>query len=137
MADVLVEGVGGPTEQFTSGDALVVRLRLVVEAPVDPPRLSLELRDSGGACSRPARSISTRWAGTGQSVSRASASRSGDSRSRKGFQLGVTLTDRAGTKRYHRIDGAAQFSVAPSDSSRGVLRFDGDWSSDEVEVGAG
>ena len=52
------------------------------------------------------------------------------------FQLGVTLTDRAGTKRYHRIDGAAQFSAA-SDSSRGVLRFDGDWSSDEVEVGAG
>ena len=40
VADVLVEGVGGPTEQFTSGDALVVRLRLVVEAPVDPPRLS-------------------------------------------------------------------------------------------------
>ena len=138
VADVLVEGVGGPTEQFTSGDALVVRLRLVVEAPVDPPRLSLELRDSGGGllASSALDLDQVGWDGSvGEQSLRFTVGRL--PLAEGSFQLGVTLTDRAGTKRYHRIDGAAQFSVAPSDSSRGVLRFDGDWSSDGVEVGAG
>ena len=60
VADVLVEGVGGPTEQFTSGDALVIRLRLVVEAPVDPPRLSLELQGLGRGLARVQRARSRR-----------------------------------------------------------------------------
>ena len=85
VADVLVEGVGGPTEQFTSGDALVVRLRLVVEAPVDPPRLSLELRDSGGGLLASS-ALDLDEVGWDGSVGEQSlASRSGDSRSRKGL----------------------------------------------------
>jgi hypothetical protein len=135
---VLVEGAGGPTEQFTSGEALVVRLRLVVDAPVEPPRLSLELRDSGGGllASSTVDLDEVGWDGSvGEQSLRFTVGRL--PLAEGSFQLGVTLTDRAGTKRYHRIDGAAQFSVAPSDSSRGVLRFDGDWSSDGVEVGAG
>jgi hypothetical protein len=125
-------------EKFTSGDALVVRLRLLVEAPVDPPRLSLELRDSGGGllASSALDLDQVGWDGTvGEQGLRFTVGRLPLAEGR--FQLGVTLTDRAGGKRYHRIDGAAQFTVAPSDSARGVLRFDGDWSSDGAKVGAG
>ena len=138
VADVSVEGPEGPTDMFTSGDPLVVRLRLLVEAPVDPPRLSLELRGSGGGLLASS-ALDLDQLGWDGSVGEQNLSFSvGQLPLAEGkFQLGVTLTDRAGTKRYHRIDGAAKFTVAPSDSSRGVLRFDGDWSADGVEVGAG
>ena len=125
-------------DKFMSGDSLIVRLRLLVEAPVDPPRLSLELRDSGGGllASSALDLDQVGWDGTvGEQSLRFTVGRLPLAEGR--FQLGVTLTDRAGTKRYHRIDGAARFSVEPSDSARGVLRFDGDWSSDGVEVRAG
>jgi hypothetical protein len=113
-------------------------LRLLVETPVEPPRLSLELRGSGGGLlgSTSLDLDQVGWDGSvGEQSLRFTVGRL--PLAEGNFQLGVTLTDRAGTKRYHRIDGAAQFSVAPSDGSRGVLRFDGDWSSDGVEVGAG
>ncbi len=138
VADVQVEGAEGPTEEFASGDPLVVRLRLLVEAPVDPPRLALELRDSDGGllASSTLDLDEVGWDGTvgEQSLSFAVGRLP---LAEGSFQLGVTLTDRAGAKRYHRIDGAAHFSVASSDGARGMLRFDGDWSSDGVEVGAG
>jgi hypothetical protein len=52
------------------------------------------------------------------------------------FQLGVALTDRSGDKRYHRVDKAAEFTVKGSGDTRGLLRIEGDWSADGVEVGA-
>ncbi len=52
VADVRVESATGPTDMFTSGDPLVVRLRLLVEAPVEPPKLSLELRGLGRGLAR-------------------------------------------------------------------------------------
>ena len=138
VADVRVESAAGPTDTFTSGDPLVVRLRLLVEAPVDPPRLSLELRGSGGGLLASS-ALDLDQLGWDGAVGEQNLSFTVEHLplAEGSFQLGVTLTDRAGTKRYHRIDGAAKFTVAPSDSSRGMLRFDGDWSSDGVEVGAG
>jgi hypothetical protein len=44
------------------------------------------------------------------------------------FQLGVTLVDAEGSRRYHRIDRAAQFVVAGTDSTRGPILFEGEWS---------
>jgi hypothetical protein len=44
------------------------------------------------------------------------------------FQLGATLVDAEGSRRYHRIDRAAQFIVSGADSARGPMLFEGEWS---------
>jgi ABC-type polysaccharide/polyol phosphate transport system ATPase subunit len=133
VTDVRVESAG----PLSSGDPLVVRLRIRVETPVDAPRLSLELRESGGGLigSSALDLDEVGWDGaTGERGLRFSVDRLPLAEGR--FQLGVTLTDRGGGTRYHRIDRAAEFSVASSDA-RGLLRLDGEWSADGVEVGAG
>jgi ABC-type polysaccharide/polyol phosphate transport system ATPase subunit len=133
VTDARVENVDG----VSAGEPLVVRVRLQVVEPVEAPRLSLELRDSTGALlgSSAIDLDEVGWDGTvGERGLRFKAAPLplGEGR----FQLGITLTDRAGTRRYHRIDGAAEFSVAPSRESRGLLRLEGEWSADGVEVGA-
>jgi ABC-2 type transport system ATP-binding protein len=130
---VRIEGAG----PLSSGDPLVVRLRIRVEKPVDAPRLSLELREAGGGLigSSALDLDEVGWDGaTGERGLRFSVDRLPLAEGR--FQLGVTLTDRAGGTRYHRIDRAAEFAVASSDA-RGLLRLEGEWSADGVEVGAG
>ena len=133
VTDVRVENADG----LSAGDPLVVRLRLHVESPVEAPRLSLELRDSGGALlgSSALDLDQVGWDGApGELGLRFTAARLPLAAGR--FQLGITLTDRAGGKRYHRIDGAAEFAVAGADDTAGLLRLEGDWSADGVEVGA-
>jgi ABC-type polysaccharide/polyol phosphate transport system ATPase subunit len=133
VTDVRVESTG----PLSSGDPLVVRLRIRVEKPVDAPRLSLELRESGGGLigSSALDLDEVGWDGaTGERGLRFSVDRLPLAEGR--FQLGVTLTDRVGSTRYHRIDRAAEFSVASS-GARGLLRLEGEWSADGVEVGAG
>ena len=134
VEDVRVENA----DAVASGSALVVRLRLLVEAAVEPPRLSLELRDSGGGllASSALDLEQVGWDGaTGERALRFTVDRLPLAEGR--FQLGITLTDRSGGKRYHRIDRAAEFSVTSSDEDRGLLRLEGEWSSDGVEVSAG
>jgi ABC-2 type transport system ATP-binding protein len=137
VEEVRVEGASGPAGRFSPGDPLVVRLRMNVERAVPPPRLSLELRDAGGALL----GVSIvdmeeiGWeSGVGERRLRFAAEQLPVAEGR--FQLGVTLTDRGGGKRYHRIDGAVDFSVSSDDDARGMLRFEGDWSADEIGVGA-
>jgi ABC-type polysaccharide/polyol phosphate transport system ATPase subunit len=133
VTDVRVESAG----PLSSGDPLVVRLRIRVEKPVDAPRLSLELRESGGGLigSSALDLEEVGWDGaTGERGLRFSVDRLPLAEGR--FQLGVTLTDRTGGTRYHRIDRAAEFAVESSDA-RGLLRLEGEWSADGVEVGAG
>jgi lipopolysaccharide transport system ATP-binding protein len=134
VTDVRVESPG----PLNSGDPLVVRLRMRVEKPVEAPRLSLELRESGGALvgSSALDLDEVGWDGaTGERGLRFSIDRLPLAEGR--FELGVTLTDRSGGTRYHHIDRAAEFSVASSDDARGLLRLEGEWSTDGVEVGAG
>jgi ABC-type polysaccharide/polyol phosphate transport system ATPase subunit len=133
VTDVRVESPA----PLASGDALVVRLRIRVEKPVEAPRLSLELRESGGGLigSSALDLDDVGWDGaTGERGLRFSVDRLPLAEGR--FQLGVTLTDRGGGTRYHRIDRAAEFEVASSDA-RGLLRLEGEWTADGVEVGAG
>ena len=133
VTDVRVESPG----PLSSGDPLVVRLRLRAEKPVAAPRLSLELRESGGGLigSSALDLDDVGWDGaTGERALRFTVDRLPLAEGR--FQLGVTLTDRGGGTRYHRIDRAAEFEVASSDA-RGLLRLEGEWTADGVEVGAG
>jgi ABC-type polysaccharide/polyol phosphate transport system ATPase subunit len=139
VEDVRVEDRDGrPAERFASGDAMTVRLRLVAAAAVAPPRLSLELRDKGGALlgSSAIDLDEIGWAGdVGERSLRFSVESLPLAEGR--FQLGVTLTDRTGSRRYHRMDRSAEFSVTARDSARGLLRFEGEWAADGAEVGAG
>jgi ABC-type polysaccharide/polyol phosphate transport system ATPase subunit len=137
IEEVRVEGASGSAGRFTPDDPLVVRLNVKVEQPVPPPRLSLELRDAGGALLGVS-VVDLDTIGWGEAVGERRLRFSteqlpvADGR----FQLGVTLTDRRGDRRYHRIDGAVDFSVSSDDDARGMLRFEGEWSADEVGVEA-
>ena len=133
VTDVRVENA----DAIASGSPLVVRLRLAVEAPVEPPRLSLELRDDGGGLlgSSALDLDDVGWDGApGERGLRFTVERLPLADGR--FQLAITLTDRTGGKRYHRIDKAAEFAVTSADESHGLLRLEGEWSAEGVEVGA-
>jgi ABC-type polysaccharide/polyol phosphate transport system ATPase subunit len=139
VEEVTIEDADGrPSEELASGEPMTVRVRLVVETPVPAPRLSLELRESGGSLLG-ASGIDLERLGwlsePGERFLRFSVERlplaAGD------FQVGITLTDDSGSKRYHRMDRAAQFSVRADGRSAGVLRFEGDWATEGAEVGAG
>jgi ABC-type polysaccharide/polyol phosphate transport system ATPase subunit len=134
VTDVRIESPG----PLSSGDPLVVRLRMRIEKPVEAPRLSLELREAKGSLvgSSTLDLDEIGWDGAiGERGLRFSMDRLPLAEGR--FQLGVTLTDRSGGTRYHHMDRAAEFSVASSDDARGLLRLEGDWSADGVEVGTG
>ena len=98
-------------------------------APVPGARLSLELRDLTGALlgASQADLAELGWNGApglGEvhfTVGRLPLAEGT-------FQLGVTLVDADGSRRYHRVDRAAQFIVSGTDSSRGPLLFEGEWS---------
>jgi ABC-2 type transport system ATP-binding protein len=133
VTDVEVENA----ETVHSGAPFTVRLKLHVEIPLEPPRLFLELCSTGGGLigSNVLDLADVGWDGaTGERSLRFTVDRLPLAEGR--FQLGVTLTDRSGSKRYHRIDRAAEFAVKGSDDARGVLRFEGEWSTEGVEVGA-
>jgi ABC-type polysaccharide/polyol phosphate transport system ATPase subunit len=134
VTDVRIESPG----PLSSGDPLVVRLRMRIEKPVEAPRLSLELREAKGSLvgSSTLDLDEIGWdEAIGERGLRFSMDRLPLAEGR--FQLGVTLTDRSGGTRYHHMDRAAEFSVASSDDARGLLRLEGDWSADGVEVGTG
>jgi ABC-type polysaccharide/polyol phosphate transport system ATPase subunit len=133
VSDVRVENA----ERLATGDRFVVRLRLHVDSPVEPPRLFLELRSAGGGLlgSNALDLGEMGWDGVvGERGLLFTVPRLPLAEGR--FQLGVTLTDRAGGKRYHHVDNAAEFKVSASDETRGLLRLEGDWSAEGVEVGA-
>jgi ABC-type polysaccharide/polyol phosphate transport system ATPase subunit len=138
VEDVRLVGPGGPAEELVSHDPLTVRLRLVVEIPIPPPRLSVELRDESGALlgSSALDLEDVGWEERpGERLLRFELPRLPVAEGR--FQLGVTLTDRSGSRRYHRIDGAAKFEVTSTDDGQGLLRLEGEWMADELEVGTG
>jgi homopolymeric O-antigen transport system ATP-binding protein len=124
----LVGGDGQPRARFLSGEPVVITLRLVGERPVPPPVLSIEVRDpSGSLLGANQRDLGELgWDGTpGMRELRFSLERLplGEGE----FQLSVALTDAAGTRRYHRVDGAERFEVEPSDHARGAVRLEGEW----------
>ena len=124
-------------ERLATGAPFAVRLRLHVDEPVEPPRLWLELRNAhGGLLGSSALDLDdVGWDGAvGQRGLLFTVPRLPLAEGR--FQLGVTLTDRAGGKRYHHIDNAAEFAVASSGEDRGLLRLEGEWSAEAVEVAA-
>ena len=130
VAGLAVEGADGVSrDRFVAGEPISVRVLLEAARSVPPPRLSLELRDLSGALLGASQQDlgDLGWdgePGVGQvrfAVDRLPLAEGT-------FQLGVTIVDAAGSRRYHRLDRAAQFIVSGTDHSRGPLLFEGAWS---------
>jgi ABC-type polysaccharide/polyol phosphate transport system ATPase subunit len=129
LAGLAVEGADGVArDRFVSGEPVSVRMLLEADAAIPTARVSLELRDLSGALlgASQADLAELGWAGTpGLGEVRFSVDRLPLAEGT--FQVGVTLVNADGSRRYHRVDRAAQFVVSGADGARGPLLFEGEW----------
>jgi ABC-type polysaccharide/polyol phosphate transport system ATPase subunit len=138
VAAVEVIGAEGePRLQFAAGEPLTLRLRLVAERAVPPPRLSVELRgESGlllGALVQDTAALG--WPeGAGETAARLEVERLPFAEGR--FHLRLGLSDTAGGRLYHQLDDAAWFVVHPGDGDRGLVRLEGRWTREEIGTAA-
>ena len=129
----LLGASGEERSQFLSGEPLTLRLRLVAERPLPPPRLSYEVRDSSGLL----------LAGGAQSAAQLGWSETttvlpirfevdrlpfADGR----FHVRLGLSDESGEHLYHWLDEAAGFVVYPAGDVSGAVRLEGRWSQEEI-----
>jgi ABC-type polysaccharide/polyol phosphate transport system ATPase subunit len=129
VTDVRLEGIDGAArEDFSAGDPLVLRIRVEPREEVAPPVLAVELRDaSGSLLGGSARDLGELgWDGAGEAEVRFEVERLPLVEGR--FQFNLALTDSAGKRRYHSIEKAAEFAVAPQGDARGFFLFEGEWS---------
>ncbi len=126
--EVRVEGVslvgadGEARVHFVSGEPVTIVLQLVGERPVAAPVLSLEVRDGDGSLLGADQQDWASSAGTARRVSARFASCSRSCRSARASSRSASRsTDAAGTRQYHRVDGAVQLRrVESSDHARGA-----------------
>jgi ABC-2 type transport system ATP-binding protein len=133
--EVRVEGVsmedtsGVARDSFLGGEPLVLRLLLRAKEPVDSPRLAIELRDGTGALlGRNDRDLGELgWDRESEHAEiRFEIPRLPVVEGR--FQFNVALTDSARERRYHRVEKAGVFSVAPEGEAHGLILLEGTWS---------
>ena len=136
--DVALLGAGGESRtQFLSGESLTLRLRLVAEQPVPPPRLSYELRDSSGLLLAGATQPTAELGWTDESSELPIRFEIDELPLADGrFHLRLGLADESGERLYHSIDDAAIFVVVPGGEERGAVRVEGRWAREEIEAQA-
>jgi ABC-2 type transport system ATP-binding protein len=143
LADVRLENAAGVAcDAFLPGDHVALRLRIHSREAIDPPRLAIELRDVTGALlSRAERDLGELGWGKDEEHAdvRFDIQRLPLVEGR--FQFNISLSDGARTRRYHSVEKAAEFSVAPQGEARGFVLFEGEWSLERgapvVEAGGG
>jgi ABC-type polysaccharide/polyol phosphate transport system ATPase subunit len=138
LEDVAVLGPDGEQRaQFLAGESLTLRMRVVAERPLPPPRLSLELRDSSGLLIAGV-GHSTAELGWEQETTELEARfEAGELPLADGrFHVRLGLTDESGDRLFHWLDEAATFVVYPSGQERGVVRLDGRWVGEETHTRA-
>jgi ABC-type polysaccharide/polyol phosphate transport system ATPase subunit len=123
--------------QLAAGEPLVVELRIDAREAVEPPRISLELRDEAGLLLAAAAQDTDAlgWDATpGERVLRFEVERPplADGRFRLRFELG----DRTGRRLYHWLDDAVRFVVYPGEDTRGPMLLEGTWSLQEIGAAA-
>jgi ABC-type polysaccharide/polyol phosphate transport system ATPase subunit len=119
--------------QLSAGEPLTIELRVEVRGPIDPPRVSLQLRDEAGlllaATAHDTGDLG--WSGgAGERVLRFEVDRSPLADGR--FRLRVELGDRTGRRLYHWLDDAVRFVVYAGDAARGPVLLAGTWSLQEA-----
>ena len=121
ITGVSLEGADGEArDHFVSGDPLVFRLNVEATSEVEQPRVTLEFREGGGGLLGIAETDLDELGEIRYELPRLPLV---DGR----VHLSVDLTGADGT-RYHRIERAAEFAVAPDGAGRGWFRLDGEWS---------
>jgi homopolymeric O-antigen transport system ATP-binding protein len=126
-----------PRTQFLSGEPLTLRLRVVAERPLAPPRLSIELRDASGLLVAGAGRSTAElgWdADTKDLTARFEVDQLPLADGRFNVRLG--LTDETSERLFHWLDDALTFVVYPSGEERGVVRLEGRWAREESRVQA-
>jgi len=133
----LLDSSGEPRPQFASGEGAVVELVATAEAGIAPPRVSLELRDSGGAVLGGVVQATDElgWGdGAGERVIRFELDRLPLAEGQ--FHVRCALVDADGGRLLHLLDDALRFFVFPSGTETGALLLDGRWSLQEIRVSA-
>jgi ABC-type polysaccharide/polyol phosphate transport system ATPase subunit len=128
---------GEPRLQFASGEPMTLRLRLVAERPVPPPRLTVELRGESGLLLGAVvhDTAQLRWPdGGGEVAARLDVERLPFAEGR--FHVRLGLADETGARLYHQLDRAAWFAVHPGDGERGLVRLEGRWTREEIGAAA-
>jgi ABC-type polysaccharide/polyol phosphate transport system ATPase subunit len=124
---------GEERAQFLAGEPLALRLRVVAERPLAPPRLSLELRDASGLLVAGS-GHSTADLGWDQQTTELVARFEVDQLPLADgrFHLRLGLTDETGDRLYHWLDDALTFVVYPAGDETGVVRLEGRWAGEEI-----
>jgi ABC-2 type transport system ATP-binding protein len=132
VTSTALEGADGKErDHFVSGDPLVLKLDVEAPSDIDQLRVTLEFRDAGGALLGTATKDLDAPGLIRYELARLPLV---DGR----VQVSVDLTGAVGT-RYHRIERAVEFVVAPDGDDRGWFRLDGEWRPEQTraEVQAG
>jgi ABC-type polysaccharide/polyol phosphate transport system ATPase subunit len=130
VADVELVGADGEARrQFLAGEPLTLRLGLVAEEALEPPRLVYELRGESGLLLAVG-TLDTAEVGwtkaPGELQLRFDIGRLPLADGR--FTLRLGLSDPAGGRLYHQLDDAVSFLVHPGDGEGGLVRLEGTWS---------
>jgi len=136
FAAATVHGADGEERiQFVTGEPLTIRLRVVADAAVEPPVLSFELREWGGALIAGGShdTASLGWDGDEQ-VFRLDVDELPVAEGRFKLRFGLTSAD--GQHLYHWLDDALRLYVIPQDRSGGLVRLQGRWSREEIASAA-
>jgi ABC-type polysaccharide/polyol phosphate transport system ATPase subunit len=119
--------------QFTAGEPLVVELGIVAEAAVEPPIVSLELRDDDGVVLAGLTKATGElgWpARAGEWTVRFEIDRLPLADGR--FHLRAALVGADGEHLLHTFDDAASFFVFPAGGESGPVALTGRWSLEEI-----
>jgi ABC-type polysaccharide/polyol phosphate transport system ATPase subunit len=137
IAEFSVTGADGEDRiQFVGGEQLTVRLRVVADAPIPPPRLSWELREWGGAliAGGSADTGELGWDGAGEHRFRFEVDELPLQEGR--FKLRFGLVSGDGGTLYHWLDDALRLYVIPQGSEEGLVRVEGRWAREEIGAAA-
>jgi ABC-type polysaccharide/polyol phosphate transport system ATPase subunit len=138
IADVeLLDADGEPRRQFLAGEPLSLRMRLVADQALDPPRLVYELRGESGLLLA-VNALDTGEVGweraPGELRVRFDVGRLPLADGR--FTLRLGLSDPGGGRLYHQLDDAVSFLVHPGGDEGGLMRLEGTWTREEVRTPA-
>jgi ABC-type polysaccharide/polyol phosphate transport system ATPase subunit len=138
IADIeLLDADGEARRQYLAGEPLSLRMRLIAEQALDPPRLVYELRGESGLLLA-VNALDTSEVGweraPGELRVRFDVGRLPLADGR--FTLRLGLSDPGGGRLYHQLDDAVSFLVHPGAEEGGLVRLEGTWTREEVTTAA-
>jgi ABC-type polysaccharide/polyol phosphate transport system ATPase subunit len=129
----LLDSEGDERRQFVSGETFVVEFVVAAEPEVEPPLLSLELRDKDGVVVAGLTQATAElgWSGRGgEHTLRFEVDRLPLAEGR--FHLRTALVGSDGERLLHTLDDAASFLVFPAGTESGTVLLSGRWSMEEI-----